>query len=129
MICHDADSNAPSDILERVLASIVRPSGKESECCVIVPVQEIEAWIIADETAVNAVIPSFRFKGHRQPEKIVSPKEWLIKQSEAANGKPLYSPKTFNAAVSKRLRLDVVQKKCPSFKNFVDCLNKKLKLD
>jgi hypothetical protein len=88
-------------------------------------VQEIEAWLIADEQAIIAVIPSFRFKGHNQPESIQSPKEWLISQSKAENGKPLYSPKTFNSAVAKRLRFDVVQKKCPSFKAFVDCLSKK----
>jgi len=88
-------------------------------------VQEIEAWLIADESAITAVIPSFRFKGHSQPESIQSPKEWLIDQSEAENGKPLYSPKTFNAAVAKHLRFDVVAKKSPSFKAFLDCLGSK----
>jgi len=123
VVCHDADSNAPSDIREKVLKAIARPSGVEQQCCITVPVQEIEAWLIADEQAVAAVIPSFQLKGQSQPESISSPKEWLIKQSEAENGKPLYSPKTFNAAVAKRLRFDVVQRKCPSFKAFVDCLN------
>lgn len=122
VVCHDADSNSPTDIREKVLTKIIRPADAEKQCCITVPIQEIEAWLIADEDAINAVIPSFQFKGHNQPEKIQSPKEWLIKQSEAANGKPLYSPKTFNAAVAKHLRFDVVQRKCPSFKAFVDCL-------
>ena len=103
----------------------MRPSGAEDQCCITIPVQEIEAWLIADEQAITAVIPSFLFKGHSRPESIQSPKEWLIRESEAANGKPLYSPKTFNAAVAKRLRFDVVQQKCPSFKTFLDCLNTK----
>jgi hypothetical protein len=125
VVCHDADSNPPDDIREKVLSSIVRPSGAEKQCCITVPVQEIEAWLIADEQAISTVISSFRFSGHKRPETIQSPKEWLITQSKAANGKPLYSPKTFNAAVAKRLRFDVVQEKCPSFKAFVDCLNEK----
>jgi hypothetical protein len=123
VVCHDADSNPPSEIREKVLKAIVRPSGAEQQCCITVPVQEIEAWLIADEQAITAVIPSFRFKGHNQPETISSPKEWLIKRSEAENGKPLYSPKTFNAAVARRLRFDVVKGKCPSFRAFVECLN------
>lgn len=122
VVCHDADQHPPEKIRQKVLEAIVKPAKAEDVCCITVPVQEIEAWLIADETAIATVIPSFHFKGHKQPESIQSPKEWLIKQSEAANGKPLYSPKTFNAAVAKHLRFDVVASKCPSFKSFLDCL-------
>lgn len=122
VVCHDADSHSSLEVRDKVLSVIVRPSGVELQCCIAVPVQEIEAWIIADEQAIGQVIPSFRFKGHPNPESIQSPKEWLIKQSEAENGKPLYSPKTFNAAVAKHLRFDIVASKCPSFKAFIDCL-------
>lgn len=124
VVCHDADDHPPQKIREKVLESVVRPAKAEDVCCIIVPVQEIEAWLIADESAITAVIPSFRFKGHNQPESIQSPKEWLIDQSEAVNGKPLYSPKTFNAAVAKHLRFDIVERKCPSFKSFLVCLGK-----
>jgi len=125
VVCHDADDHAPQEILAKVLELVVKPAKAQDACCVTVPVQEIEAWLIADEAAITAVIPSFRFKGHNQPEKISSPKEWLINQSEAENGKPLYSPKTFNAAVARHLRFDVVKKKCPSFKAFLECLDKR----
>src|SRR5262245_36577619 len=47
VVCHDADSNPPSDIREKVLKAVVRPSGAEQESCITVPVQEIEAWLIA----------------------------------------------------------------------------------
>lgn len=122
VVCHDADEHSPQQIRAKVLNAIVRPANAESACCITVPVQEIEAWLIADEVAITTVIPSFGFKGHNQPESIPSPKEWLIDQSEAENGKPLYVPKTFNAAVAKHLRFDVVAKKCPSFKAFLECL-------
>jgi hypothetical protein len=90
----------------------------------VIPVEEIEAWLIADEVAINDVIPSFKFNGHPHPEMIHNPKEWLCDQSRASNGKPLYSPKTFNPAVAKKLRFEVVAKKCPSFKAFMDWLDK-----
>lgn len=122
VICHDADFNSSATIREKVLKSVVRPAAAQQNCCVAIPIQEIEAWLIADETAITKVIPTFRFKGHPNPERIPSPKEWLIDQSEAENGKPLYAPKTFNAAVAMHIRFEVVEKKCPSFKAFVDCL-------
>jgi hypothetical protein len=124
VVCHDADGHRPEVIRQKVIDKIVRPAKAEKVCCIVVPVQEIEAWLIADEAAIKQVIPSFRLKGHNQPESIPSPKEWLIDQSRASNGKPLYSPKTFNAAVAKRLRFDVVKKKCPSFRGFLDCLDR-----
>lgn len=122
VVCHDADANPPAEIREKVLRTVVRPASAVQNCCVTIPVQEIESWLIADEKAITEIIPSFRFKGHGQPESIPSPKEWLRKQSEAENGKPLYSPKTFNAAVAKKLRFDVVARKCPSFAAFLACL-------
>ena len=124
VVCHDSDSHPPYQVREKIMNAVVKPSGAESHCCIVVPVQEIEAWLIADELAINDVIPTFQFEGHATPEHIGSPKEWLVGQSKAKNGKPLYSPKTFNAAVAKRLRLDVVSKKCPSFAAFLDCLSK-----
>lgn len=125
VVCHDSDLNPPEMILEKVMTKIVRPAGVTDQCCIAVPVQEIEAWLIADEEAISSIIPTFRFNEQLHPESIADPKEWLVKQSKAANGKPLYSPKTFNAKVARLIRLDVVQAKCPSFKAFLDCLGKK----
>lgn len=122
IVCHDADSESPRTIHDKVMQTVVRPSGVQGKCCIAVPVQEIEAWLIADETAFTEVKKTFQFVRHSQPEGIQSPKEWLIRQSKASNGKPLYSPKTFNAAVARHLRLDVVRAKCPSFELFLNCL-------
>lgn len=124
IICHDADANAPQEIRRKIEASVVTAANFKGVHCIAIPVEEIEAWLIADEVAINQVIPSFRFAGHPHPEQISNPKEWLISQSRKANGKPLYSPATFNAAVAKHLRHDVVAIKCPSFKAFLDCLRK-----
>lgn len=122
LICHDSDAHPPKSIRELVKSKIVGTS-VATGYCIVVPVQEIEAWLIADETAINEVIPSFRFEGHPNPESIDSPKEWLIRKSRASNGKPLYSPTTFNAAVARRLTFDTVAKKCPSFREFLSCLD------
>jgi len=123
IVCHDADAHPPAEIRRKVFDKVVNRSGQKDCCCITVPVEEIEAWLIADETAINHVIPSFKFAGHRQPETIPNPKEWLVAESIARNGKPRYSPKTFNEKVATHLRLDVVAKKCPSFQTFIECLN------
>lgn len=124
IVCHDADSGDPKLALQKVEERIVRPAGASEASCITIPVQEIEAWLIADELAVSTVIPTFKLKATLNPESIANPKEWLVKESRASNGKPLYSPKTFNPAVAKHLRLDLVKRKCPSFNRFLDCLDK-----
>ena len=126
IVCHDADAPSPDVARRKVQEAIIAPSRFEGPKCIAVPVQEMEAWIIADEDAINAVIPSFQFKGHRQPETISSPKEWLVKQSRASNGKPLYSSTTFNPAVARNLRFETVSSKCPSFKIFLDWIDRHL---
>ncbi|MBK8270783.1 MAG: DUF4276 family protein [Planctomycetes bacterium] len=123
IVCHDADQNDPIELRKTILEEVVRPSQFAHLVCVAIPVEEIEAWIIADESAINKIIPSFRFKGHSNPESINSPKEWLRDKSRAANGKPLYAPKVFNPSVAKHLQFDVVEKKCPSFKSFLAWLD------
>jgi len=123
IICHDADRNPPSEIREKVRKAVLRRSGFDGPACIAVPVEAIEAWMIADETAIHRVIPSIRLKGHVRPETIPDPKAWLIRMSRRRNSKPLYVPNNSNPVVAKYLRFDVVAKKCPSFKAFVEWLD------
>jgi hypothetical protein len=82
-------------------------------------VQEIEAWIIADENAVRTAIRSFRFEGHPRPETIPNPKEWLQRESRDANRVARYMPIVHNAKIADAARITVIIRKCPSFKTFV----------
>lgn len=123
IVCHDSDGKPVDEVRRNVIDRVIKPSGFPGVHCIVIPVEEIEAWMIADEAAINAVIPSFRFKGHDNPQSIASPKEWLRDQSRASNGKPLYSPATFNPAVAMRLDLDRVAKKCPSLREFMAWLD------
>ncbi len=122
VVCHDADTESWEAVDSKVRRRLLTPTGIAERCCVAVPVQELEAWLIADEQAINAVITSFRFGGHRSPEQINSPKEWLRSESRRAGGKPLYVPKMHNPRVAERLRLEVVGQKCPSFRRFAEGL-------
>ncbi|MGE0479856.1 MAG: DUF4276 family protein [Phycisphaerae bacterium] len=122
IICHDADCATPEPVRVKVQRAVM-PTGLTGAACIVIPVHEIEAWMMADELAINTVIPSFEFRGHRNPESVPNPKEWLVRESRASNGKPLYSPATFNPPVARHLRLDVVAAKCASFKYLLDWLD------
>jgi hypothetical protein len=94
---------------------IVR-SGIDKDYFVVIPVQELEAWILADIEAVSHVITGWKppyFKDN--PEGINNPKERLMHESRKANKKPRYDPGTHNPRVAKYLRLDQVRQRCPSF--------------
>jgi len=120
VICHDADGPDPQPVREKVHRKIVAPSGIKESCCILVPVQELEAWIIADVAAIQTVIPKFQLKEIRHPENIKNPKEWLVQQSRRNKSRPLYSTTTYNESVAHYLDLDKVAQKCPSFKPLIE---------
>ncbi len=116
VVCHDADGPDPNPVRLILQERIIRPLGIGNALCIAIPVQEIESWLIADEGAINRAIPKFCFRGHRNPESISNPKEWLIRESRNSGGRPLYSPRTFNPKIAEHLDLSVVSSKCPSFR-------------
>lgn len=118
VICHDADGPDHLPIARRIEAEILAKAEVQAEHCVAVPVQEIEAWLIADPDAINSVLPTFSFAGDANPEAIASPKEWLVRQSRNPRKKPLYVPRVFNPRVAERLSIDAVAARCPSFARF-----------
>jgi uncharacterized protein DUF4276 len=127
IICHDADESDPREIKAKVETAIKNKIPTDFEYCIVVPVQELEAWIIADEEAIRKAIPTFGLKAVSRPETINSPKEWLVKESRKGRSRPLYVPTIHNAKVAQHIDLDRLDEKCPSFrplKEFVSPPNK-----
>jgi hypothetical protein len=82
-----------------------------------VPVQEIEAWILADiHQAVPQVIPSWKPDEVSNPERIDSPKEHLAHLSRGSNKKPRYVYTIHNSQVARYLDFSTVHRKCKSFR-------------
>jgi hypothetical protein len=118
IICHDRDENSYQGIYEKVVSKIIDNAKIKSEklICILIPTEEIEAWILADIKAVSKVIPSWQPKDeYPNPEGIKDPKETLIRLSRVNKPKPLYSHNTHNEQVMKHIDLEMVKKKCPSF--------------
>ena len=120
IICHDSDGNDPEAVRSLVRTSIeTKLRLRDYDHKIVVPVQELEAWIIADEAAIRAVIPTFVLAPVSWPENIASPKEWLMEASRLGRSKGLYVPAARNAAVARHLDIAKVAKKCPSFGELV----------
>ena len=80
-----------------------------------IPVQELEAWILADIECVTNVIPSWKPNLVSNPEGISSPKEYITRLSRDSRRKPLYMHAVHNEKMAAYLDLPKVAAKCPSF--------------
>ncbi len=115
IVCHDADGLDPAPKRLLVQERIVMPSKVADACCIVVPVQELEAWILADIECAVKVFPSWRPSPIQNPERIDSPEEYLKRLSRDNKKRPRYDHVIHNEKMAKHLDLDKVQKKCPAF--------------
>ena len=116
VVCYDADGPDPTERRAEIDRTVVRPSGQPaSGCCIVIPVQELEAWILADIEAVTKVFRGWRPQPIKNPETIVRPKEHIERLSTAGASRPRYSHTMHNAAVARHLDLQRVRRNCPSF--------------
>ena len=119
IICHDSDSEDPSVSHSKVVDRVVKPIELQDSCCILIPVYMIEAWILANIEAASNVIKSWKPKPVSNPEKIPDPKGELKRLSRIGGRRPLYSHETHNQQVAKYLDLEIVARKCPSFRPLV----------
>jgi hypothetical protein len=116
IVCHDADGPNPTPKYDQVMDRVIKPAEINSGYCIVIPVEEIEAWILADLPAVSKVLSSWTPDPIRQnPESIQNPRERLRRESRANNRKPIYDPGTHNARVAEHLDLHILRTRCPSF--------------
>jgi hypothetical protein len=120
IIGYDSDGDPPAERRQEAMEKIVTPSGiKASACLALVPVQEIEAFLLADIQAVSKIIPSWKPEPVLNPEQISSPKEHLQKLSRDSKQRPRYAHATHNPQIAKYLDLERVRQKCPSFRALI----------
>lgn len=119
IICYDSDRESSKDRHNEAMTKIVKPSGianPSSSCCIVIPVQELEAWILADIQAASKKFSSWKNSPEiNNPESINDPKEHLISLSKKYS-KHVYSQALDNPPMAKVIDLEKVRQKCPSFK-------------
>lgn len=119
VICYDADRDNPVERKQSIIDNIVKPAGFDAIFCALVPIQEIETWILADIMAVTNIIKGWApTKEIIDPENIQDPKEHLEKMSRERQ-RPRYSHAIHNPQIAKYLNLELVAKRCPSFRPLV----------
>lgn len=119
LVCYDADCVPAAKRHSVAYNSIIKKARLRGNWSIIIPVQEIEAWMLADLDAVEKVVKLSNVKPIDNPEKIKRPKEHLRDLSIRSNHKPSYRYTVHNQQVAKHLDLSVLSKKCPSFQKLV----------
>jgi hypothetical protein len=127
IICYDRDKDSAQQRYEQVISKIIKPAEIKKSgnlICILIPTEEIEAWILADIKAVSKVFSSFQPKKEfLHPETITNPKETLESLINKDKQRPLYTDTSDNKQIMEYLDLEIVKKKCPSFAelaNFVE---------
>lgn len=121
IVCYDADRTNPTERFDEAKRKIWVEASVPGECCIVIPIQELEAWILADISAVTNVIKSWTPADVSNPENIDDPKEYLEKLSRQQQ-RPRYVHAIHNERIAHHLNLTKVAQKCPSFlplKNFI----------
>jgi len=120
IVCHDADGPDPEPKRKLVRERIIQPSGIREGYCIVVPVQELEAWILADIECASRIFSSWRPSAIDNPERIAAPKEHLENLSREGKQKPRYSHAVHNERMARHLDLDKVSQKCPAFRRLAE---------
>jgi hypothetical protein len=114
--------------LEAERAEIERVSGQQP-IALGVAVQTVEAWLLADETAVNgAVEPRPKVATQPDPESLWGPARTpghpkaIFEALVATGTRAVEGPYD---AIASRTRIDVLEKRCPSFRRLADELRKR----
>ena len=123
IIAHDADQRDVNEVRLKLIDKIVRPSGVKKSICLLVPVQEIEAWLLADIEAVTNIFTGWNPKPEASPESKPRPKEYLEKLSRDASGSPRYRHPTHNPHLAKHIDLTTVSNRCKSFRPLEEFVN------
>lgn len=118
VVCHDADGKSVDELERRVIRDIISPSTVSQDFCVVLPVQAIEAWILANLSCLSNVFTSWSPADVSNPSSVSDPKKQLIRLSKEGKARPRYVPSADNPRAASQLDLDVVESRCPNFGKF-----------
>lgn len=118
VICHDADGPETTPIERKLRETIVTKLPGGIVTCIVVPVQEIEAWFMADPACFTTIITGFEPPVVGQPERVATPKEHLVRAAKRTGKR--YEPPLHNEALARHLDLATLERRCPSFKPLAD---------
>jgi hypothetical protein len=116
IVCHDADGPDPNEKCDLVMEKSVKPSGLAKDCCIVIPVQELEAWILADIECGSKVFGWWRPAPIQNPEGIPKPKGHIERLCYSNKPRRRYNHAVDNERMARHLDLDKVARKCAEFR-------------
>jgi hypothetical protein len=126
MVVCDADDNDVRALHARLSAALLPCPIPQS--VVVIPVREIEAWLIADNAAVTKALKLQKVLKHQpNPEALVNPKERLREiVHERSEGRTRYLNTIHNVKIAKYATISRLRR-CKSFGVFEDFLTSNLR--
>jgi hypothetical protein len=119
VVVHDLDKRVEKELrknLEQEIRTI-----KFRQAVVLIPIEELEAWLLSDPIALMAAFHMQRApKLPKHPENIESPKEYLAKVVRS-NSKTQYLNTVHNRNIAKKISIASLDK-CPSFSRYPEFL-------
>jgi hypothetical protein len=117
VVMHDLDEREETD-LRQELERLIEGTGFSSSL-VLIPIREIEAWLLCDRPALKAVFGTPRLpKLPSNPETITDPKAEMETRVRNAGGS-LYVHTVHNMKIARACKVQVVEDRCSSFKPYV----------
>lgn len=121
VVCYDTDGDdraeREAEALDRIVSPANLPAGS---CLVLVPTEEIEAWILADaDHAIPHLFHTWTAPDTPSPETVPSPKEHLERLSRTAQRRERYAHSAHNVSMAPYLALARLAQRCPSFRPLV----------
>ncbi len=120
LVIRDADNKDPGELINRMQSKI---SSRHYPFPVklLVVVQELEAWLLADESAVS-VVTGKKAPKIQNPEKLSDPKQRL--KNVLSDAKISYTDE-ISRQIAANANVDTIEARCPSFREFrqavIDC--------
>lgn len=124
VVIHDRDQRDEAQ-LRALLCSQLESS--LSRVVILIPIEEIEAWLLCDPTALQTVFKMGRVPTiPARPEGISDPKEFLSR-IVAQNSRSQYLNTVHNRRIAAALGIDALKKRCPSFERFPKFIDEVMK--
>jgi hypothetical protein len=126
IVVHDSDGNSAKSIHNAIHTKIKSCSIDKVLICI--PIQEIEAWLLGDPSAIKKAFKLSTISVIRKnPESIDSPKETLEKivRMSSKNSRQ-YIHTDHNHKIALLINIDEVKRKCSSFNKFFEFIESNL---